>query len=116
MEFSPLKTNDDFNKLKDEAFLGNKMNTNKLLATTTMDYEKNILYLNIINQRLEKLLQIHKINKSNIDFDFIKENSLFCPDRTIIKKWENFLKETRKSGSSLFSLTSITMTLFATFT
>ena len=42
----------------------------------------------------------HKINKSNIDFDFIKENSLFCPDRTIIKKWENFLKETRKSGSS----------------
>ena len=61
------KTNSDFNKLKDEAFLGNKINTNKLLAQTGMDSEKNIFYLNIINQRLEKLLQIYNTDNSKIE-------------------------------------------------
>ena len=37
------KVNIDFNKLNDEAFLGNKISTNKLLAQTGMDNEKNIL-------------------------------------------------------------------------
>ena len=32
-----------------------------------MDNEKNIFYLNIINQRLEKLLQINNLNKSTIE-------------------------------------------------
>ena len=61
------KTNTDFNKLKDEAFLGNKINTNKLLAQTGMDSEKNIFYLNIINQRLDKLLQIYNTDNSKIE-------------------------------------------------
>lgn len=61
------KTNSDFNKLKDEAFLGNKINTNNLLAQTGMDSEKNIFYLNIINQRLEKLLQIYNTDNSKIE-------------------------------------------------
>ena len=61
------KVNTDFNKLNDEAFLGNKVNTNKLLAQTGMDNEKNIFYLNIINQRLEKLRQINNFNKSTIE-------------------------------------------------
>ena len=43
--------------------MGNKINTNKLFASTPMEYEKNILYLNIINQRLDKLLEIQKISK-----------------------------------------------------
>ena len=60
-------TNTDFNKLNDEAFLGNKVNTNKLLSQTGMDSEKNIFYLSIINQRLEKLLQINNFNKSTIE-------------------------------------------------
>ena len=60
-------TNNDFNKLNDEAFLGNKVNTNKLLSHTGMDNEKNIFYLSIINQRLEKLLQINNFNKSTIE-------------------------------------------------
>ena len=66
-ELLNAKTNDDFNKLIDEAFMGNKSNTNKLLSNTTMDYEKNILYLNIINQRLDKLLQIHQLSVSKIE-------------------------------------------------
>tara|TARA_Y100001935_G_scaffold164914_1_gene135649 strand:- start:36 stop:1022 length:987 start_codon:yes stop_codon:yes gene_type:complete len=89
------KANTDFNKLNDEAFLGNKVNTNKLLAQTGMDNEKNIFYLNIINQRLDKLLQINNFNKSNIE-DAI--NSLkppvFWKDKPNLtnqaKKWDKF--------------------------
>ena len=89
------RTNDDFNKLKDEALLGNKTNTNELLANTHMEYEKNILYLNIINQRLDKLLQIHKLNGPRIEEAI---NSLkppvFWKDKPIItsqaKKWNKF--------------------------
>ena len=49
------KSNEDFNKLKDQAFLGNKIATNKLLSETMIDNEKNIFYLNMINQRLYKI-------------------------------------------------------------
>ena len=53
--------------LKDEAFMGNKIKTNKLLAETHMEYEKIIFYLNSINQRLEKLSYIQNLNKPKIE-------------------------------------------------
>ena len=86
-ELLNAKTNDDFNKLIDEAFMGNKSNTNKLLSNTTMDYEKNILYLNIINQRLDKLLQIHQLSVSKIE-DAINnlKPPIFWKDKPIITK------------------------------
>tara|TARA_B100000941_G_C28493454_1_gene549407 strand:- start:55 stop:1041 length:987 start_codon:yes stop_codon:yes gene_type:complete len=59
-----LKENDDFNKLKDMAFNGNKEKTNNLLSETNLEYEKNIYYLNMINNRLQKLLELKK-NKKN---------------------------------------------------
>lgn len=94
-ELLNAKTNDDFNKLIDEAFMGNKSNTNKLLSNTTMDYEKNILYLNIINQRLDKLLQIHQLNVSKIE-DAINnlKPPIFWKDKPNItkqaKKWNKY--------------------------
>ena len=54
-----IKTNNDFDKLKDAALLGNRKNTNKLLSDTILEAEKNIFYLNSINQRLGKLLEIY---------------------------------------------------------
>lgn len=64
-----LKTNEDFNILKDEALCGNRKETNKLLSETTIDGDKNILYLNILNQRLLKLDEAFKLaretNKDN---------------------------------------------------
>lgn len=56
------KVNDNFSLLKDEALLGNKSKTNKLLSDTIIDSEKNIYYLSSINQRLNKLNEI--ISKS----------------------------------------------------
>ena len=94
-ELLNAKTNDVFNKLIDEAFMGNKSNTNKLLSNTTMDYEKNILYLNIINQRLDKLMQIHQLNVSKIE-DAINnlKPPIFWKDKPNItkqaKKWNKY--------------------------
>ena len=61
-----LKVNDDFNKLKDEALMGNKMNTNSLLSDTILENEKNIYYINSINQRLFKILEIRDFDTKNI--------------------------------------------------
>ena len=57
------KTSENFNLLKDEAFKGNKK-TNELLSETIIEQEKNIYYLNLINNRLNKLNEIQ--NKENV--------------------------------------------------
>ena len=60
-----------------------------------MDYEKNILYLNIINQRLDTLLQIHQLNVSKIE-DAINnlKPPIFWKDKPNItkqaKKWNKY--------------------------
>ncbi len=58
------KINESFNALKDEALMGNKSKTNKLLGETILEEEKNILYLNILNQRLNKLKEIRNISEN----------------------------------------------------
>mgnify|MGYP001215623544 CR=1 FL=1 len=87
------KSNEDFNKLKDQAFLGNKIATNKLLSETIIDNEKNIFYLNMINQRLYKISET--LNKDGKTVE-AKINSLkppiFWKDKphflTQAKKWD----------------------------
>ena len=60
--------NEDFNTLKDAAFLGNKINTNRLLSDTNLDNEKSAYYLNLINQRLIKLRELQE-NLRNSDLE-----------------------------------------------
>ena len=62
-ELLNTKTNDQFNLLKDEALNGDKLKTNRLLSDTTIDAEKNILYLTLINQRLHNLIEVFKLCK-----------------------------------------------------
>ena len=59
-----IRVNDSFNLLKDEALCGNKIKTNKLLSNTVMDDDKNIFYLNIINQRMNKLFETSELVKN----------------------------------------------------
>ena len=66
IEKSIVEHQNDFDKLKDAALLGNRKNTNKLLSDTILEAEKNIFYLNSINQRLGKLLEINN-NNSNLE-------------------------------------------------
>ena len=89
-----IKINDDFKILRDEALKGNKLMTNKLINDTVIETDKNYLYLSLINQRLQKLLEILTLNngKKNIDNAI---NSLkppvFWKDRPILNaqalKW-----------------------------
>ena len=63
-----INENNNFNLLKDEALIGNKFKTNKFLSDTIITSEKIILYLAIINQRLNKLYETCKhIKSSNLD-------------------------------------------------
>ena len=60
--------NEDFNLLKDQALLGNKAKTNKLLSDTVILDDKNIFYLNSINQRLTRLQELNELsNGRNIE-------------------------------------------------
>ena len=90
-----IKTNEDFNHLKDEALNGNKINTNRLLADTVFEPENNIFYLNSINQRINKLYEIDSYNKSNSDIEALITSlkpPVFWKDKKILteqaKKWD----------------------------
>ena len=86
------KINNDFSLLKDEAFNGKRIETNKLLSDTIIDTEKNILYLNIINQRLLKLNEIFKlIGQTSLEkaIDMLKP-PIFWKDKPA------FLKQAKK--------------------
>ena len=88
-----LKSNDDFNSLKDAAIAGDKRKTNKLLSNTILDSEKNILYLNIVTQRLNKLYEIIDSSKNtNIESELTNlKPPIFWKDKPVfisqIRKW-----------------------------
>lgn len=88
------KTNDNFNLLKDVAINGNKNKTNKLLSETIIEPEKNILYLNIINQRFNKISDVLKLVQStNLENAInITKPSIFWKDKATVieqtKKWD----------------------------
>ena len=87
MNLLNLKTNEDFNELKDAAFNGNKQKTNKLLNETTFENDSLIYYINNLNQRINKILEINSYNKekSNIEniIDKIKP-PIFWKDKPIL--------------------------------
>ena len=89
-----VRTNDDFNLLKDEAINGNKINTNKLLADTVFEIENNIYYLNSINQRINKLNEIENMKKENSNIESLISSlkpPVFWKDKPMLiqqsKKW-----------------------------
>ncbi|MBI1215520.1 MAG: chorismate synthase [Alphaproteobacteria bacterium] len=42
----------------------------------------------------------HKINRTNWDWNAVRENPFFTPDASVVSAWEKFLDDTRKNGSS----------------
>ena len=113
---------DDFNTIKDSAINGNKINTNKLLSSTVLEIEKNVFYISVINQRLNKLKEIFvNANKKNITeiIDNIKP-PIFWKDKPNFilqaKKWNEYklniaLEKTYKTEIKLKSYTDINKNL-----
>ena len=65
-----------------------------MLSTTVIEPEKNMLYLNIINRRLNRLLDINKIEGVNLE---MKINSLRPP--VFWKDKKNFIAQAKKWDS-----------------
>ena len=92
-ELLNTRENDKFDILKDQALVGNKIKTNKLISDTILEPDKNILYLNLINQRLIKLMEIYEIDNGNNIDDAISriKPPIFWKDKPIFniqaKKW-----------------------------
>lgn len=62
------RINNNFNLLKDNALMGKKSETNKLLGDTVLEEEKNIYYLTLIIQRFNLLKNIiFKAKEKNIE-------------------------------------------------
>ncbi len=88
------KVNDDFNILKDEAMNGNKIKTNRLLAETILDDSKVLFYINIINNRLDKIYKVVS-DKNSIEASINNlKPPIFWKDKpsftTQVKKWTSF--------------------------
>ena len=81
-----LRINEIFHNFRDAAFNGNKTKTNKLLNDTVIDQDKNIFYLNILNQRIAKLKEINKLPANeNIELKLEKlKPPIFWKDKTTI--------------------------------
>ena len=113
------KTNSDFNLLKDAALNGNKINTNRLLADTVFEQENNIYYLNLINQRINKLNEIENLKSKNSNIELLISNlkpPIFWKDKPILieqsKKWnkhkiQSALKKTYDTELEIKSNSSI---------
>jgi len=89
-----IRTNDDFNLLKNEALNGNKNNTNRLLADTVFEVENNIYYLNSINQRINRLNEIENMKQENSNIESLISNlkpPVFWKDKSMLieqsRKW-----------------------------
>ena len=87
------KVEENFNSIKDTVIIGNKKTANKLLASTIFDKDKIPLYINVINQRLNKLKDLIELsNKRNIEqtINEIKP-PIFWKDKPVvleqIKSW-----------------------------
>ena len=97
-----ISENEDFNKLKDEALSGNKTKINELLTDTIFEKDKDVYYLNIINQRINRLCEIENLRtNSRKDPELIISTlkpPVFWKDKPILalqsKKWnKNKLKK-----------------------
>lgn len=59
-----LEESEVFNNLRDSAMCGEKNKTNKLLNSITVESDKSIFYINIINSRLLRLKEMKDLNKN----------------------------------------------------
>ena len=114
-----MRTNDDFNLLKDEALNGNRIKTNRLLADTVFEVENNIYYLSSINQRINKLNEIESIKQENSNIESLISDlkpPVFWKDKQILieqsrkwnkKKLQTALKKTYNTELEIKSNASI---------
>ncbi len=91
-----IKTNSGFEKLRDASLLGDINFVNKSLSTISIIREDIYFYLNQLTQRINKLLEIHRINKEYKNSDLAVENitpKIFWKDKPMFKNQIKKLNE-----------------------
>lgn len=65
---------------------------------------------NIYNIEIQGyLIQIgtKKVKRENIDYSQTRQNDFFCPDKNVVKNFEDYLSEIRKSGDSVGAIIEV---------
>ena len=117
--------NELFENIRNASLIGDKTKLNNLLSNFAFSNEDAYLYLNMINYRLIKLLEIHKTNESFDDFNVTitkMRPPIFWKDKPVylklLKRWHKqsilealeylgHTEEKLKKNSSLNSLTMV---------
>ena len=101
-----LNENNDFNLLKDAALKGNKKITNKLLSETNLDIDKPIFYLNIINQRLNKLNEIQQSDFKAIEkaIENVKPTHIWKDKPNLLEQAKKWNRKNSKALNKTFNL------------
>ena len=94
-ELLNVKYNTDFDEIRDSALIGEKKKINKLLSEIELLNEEGFFYLNILNYRIIRLLEIQKLNKNYNSYEQSIENlkpPIFWKDKPIyiqqLKRWD----------------------------
>ena len=96
LELLNIKQNSNFNLLRDATLLGNKSTVNQLLGEVDFINESSFFYLNQMNSRVSRLLEIKitdtKTNDSELSMELLKPK-VFWKDKPIysqqLKKWDS---------------------------
>ena len=116
--------NEVFENIRDAALNGDKVKLNNLLGNFTFANEDTYLYLNMINYRLIKLLDILKLNEDNQSIELTinkMKPPIFWKDKPIflklLKKWDKqgiiealeYLGEVEKKMKNNSAINNLTM-------
>ena len=95
MELLNFKNNNGFEEIRDSALTGNKQKINRLLSEMELINEESYFYLNNLNNRILKLIEIQKKNEMYKDYEKALENikpPIFWKDKPTyleqLKKWD----------------------------
>ena len=116
--------NEMFENIRDAALNGDKVKLNELLSNFTFSNEDTYVYFNMINYRLNKILEIHKNNFKNEDFSVAISKlrpPIFWKDKPIyiklLQKWDkqkvvealSYLGKIERKIKSNSNINSLTM-------
>ena len=97
-ELLNIKINNNFEQIRDAALIGDKIGVNRLIGEIEFTPEEIFFYLNQINSRVSKLLEIKNINMNikneELAMDSMKPK-IFWKDKPVFKQQ---LKKWNKSG------------------
>jgi len=94
IEILNIKDNTNFEEIRDYALIGEREKINTLLSEIELLKEDSFFYLNSINYRITKLLEIQKVNVNFNNYEKTIESlkpSIFWKDKPIyikqLRKW-----------------------------